>query len=165
MDPYMNHMYRTSNMGMGALPGGQPGGPQGGSMGNVQQPAATHATDTTEEDGDADGAARAIKRPRLVWTAQLHKRFEEAIQKLGENRAVPKSIMQVSTLVRSLCQCLCHQSWYQLHGLGWRDLTSSSAIRMELCSPCALLCQNERWLENTMLSWCCAGDERGGADT
>jgi SHAQKYF class myb-like DNA-binding protein len=72
-------------------------------MGNAQQPAATHATDTTEEDEDANGAARAIKRPRLVWTAQLHKRFEEAIQKLGETRAVPKSIMQVRTPIDSAC--------------------------------------------------------------
>lgn len=39
--------------------------------------------------------ARALKRPRLVWTPQLHKLFEEAVQKLGVDKAVPKTIMQV----------------------------------------------------------------------
>jgi hypothetical protein len=39
--------------------------------------------------------ARALKRPRLVWTPQLHKVFEEAVQKIGINKAVPKTIMQV----------------------------------------------------------------------
>ncbi|EFJ43681.1 hypothetical protein VOLCADRAFT_49095, partial [Volvox carteri f. nagariensis] len=36
----------------------------------------------------------AIKRPRLVWTPQLHKKFESAVQKLGTEKAVPKNIMQ-----------------------------------------------------------------------
>jgi hypothetical protein len=39
--------------------------------------------------------ARTLKRPRLVWTAHLHKRFEEAVTKIGVNKAVPKTIMQV----------------------------------------------------------------------
>jgi SHAQKYF class myb-like DNA-binding protein len=50
------------------------------------------SADGTEVDLDD---ARAIKRPRLVWTAQLHKRFEDAITKLGDKKAVPKNIMQV----------------------------------------------------------------------
>lgn len=39
--------------------------------------------------------ARALKRPRLVWTPQLHSLFEDAVQKLGLDKAVPKTIMQV----------------------------------------------------------------------
>jgi hypothetical protein len=39
--------------------------------------------------------ARALKRPRLVWTPQLHALFEEAVGKLGLEKAVPKTIMQV----------------------------------------------------------------------
>eukprot|EP00775_Hariotina_reticulata_P005968 gene5968-6207_t len=46
-----------------------------------------------EEDAD-DTQARALKRPRLVWTTQLHKLFEEAVQKIGLEKAVPKTIMQ-----------------------------------------------------------------------
>jgi len=44
--------------------------------------------------------ARALKRPRLVWTPQLHKLFEQAVQKIGVNKAVPKTIMQVC------CSCM-----------------------------------------------------------
>lgn len=54
--------------------------------------AATVATDTTDEDADG---ARAVKRARLVWTPQLHKRFEEAVAKLGHEKSIPKNIMQV----------------------------------------------------------------------
>ena len=38
---------------------------------------------------------RALKRPRLVWTAQLHQRFVDAVKQLGLKNAVPKTIMQV----------------------------------------------------------------------
>jgi SHAQKYF class myb-like DNA-binding protein len=30
-----------------------------------------------------------------VWTPQLHKSFEEAVDKLGIDKAVPKNIMKV----------------------------------------------------------------------
>ncbi|KAF5831490.1 hypothetical protein DUNSADRAFT_13048 [Dunaliella salina] len=53
----------------------------------------TTGTDMTEED-DEQGSARTVKRARLVWTPQLHKRFEEAVEKLGHEKAVPKNIMQ-----------------------------------------------------------------------
>lgn len=46
-----------------------------------------------DEYGD-DVTARALKRPRLVWTPQLHRKFEEAISRLGPDKAVPKNIMQ-----------------------------------------------------------------------
>ncbi|KAG0465195.1 hypothetical protein HPP92_019359 [Vanilla planifolia] len=44
-------------------------------------------------DGPCDG--RAVKRPRLVWTPQLHRRFVEVVTHLGEKRAVPKTIMKL----------------------------------------------------------------------
>jgi len=56
----------------------------------------TTMTDTTDED-QGDGA-RAVKRARLVWTPQLHKRFEEAVAKLGHEKSIPKNIMQVGTI-------------------------------------------------------------------
>lgn len=39
--------------------------------------------------------ARTLKRPRLVWTPQLHKRFVDAVAHLGIKNAVPKTIMQL----------------------------------------------------------------------
>ncbi|KAI3526184.1 hypothetical protein L1887_05427 [Cichorium endivia] len=42
-----------------------------------------------------DSSARASKRPRLVWTPQLHKRFVEVVAHLGLKNAVPKTIMQL----------------------------------------------------------------------
>ena len=45
--------------------------------------------------GDQDEFAKAVKRPRLVWTPQLHQRFVDAVRQLGVKSAVPKTIMQV----------------------------------------------------------------------
>lgn len=52
------------------------------------------------EDADSctyfgEPAARTLKRPRLVWTPQLHKRFVDAVAHLGIKNAVPKNIMQL----------------------------------------------------------------------
>ncbi|KAE9463551.1 hypothetical protein C3L33_04536, partial [Rhododendron williamsianum] len=54
--------------------------------------------DDAAENGNDDAAARAaaaMKRPRLVWTPQLHKRFVEVVAHLGIKNAVPKTIMQL----------------------------------------------------------------------
>eukprot|EP00271_Cylindrocystis_brebissonii_P016862 TRINITY_DN4156_c0_g1_i1.p1 TRINITY_DN4156_c0_g1~~TRINITY_DN4156_c0_g1_i1.p1 ORF type:complete len:806 (-),score=135.10 TRINITY_DN4156_c0_g1_i1:440-2857(-) len=45
--------------------------------------------------GDEPGTQRMSKRPRLVWTPQLHKRFVDAVSHLGLRNAVPKTIMQL----------------------------------------------------------------------
>ncbi|KAL9231380.1 hypothetical protein vseg_006616 [Gypsophila vaccaria] len=42
-----------------------------------------------------NGRNRAVKRPRLVWTPELHKRFVDVIEHLGINKAVPKTIMEM----------------------------------------------------------------------
>eukprot|EP00249_Psilotum_nudum_P011176 c23011_g1_i2 orf=420-1655(+) len=47
------------------------------------------------ENSSEDQAARTLKRPRLVWTPQLHKRFVDAVAHLGIKNAVPKTIMQL----------------------------------------------------------------------
>uniref|UniRef100_A0A7N0TDL2 HTH myb-type domain-containing protein n=1 Tax=Kalanchoe fedtschenkoi TaxID=63787 RepID=A0A7N0TDL2_KALFE len=49
----------------------------------------------TDNSADDQTSARALKRPRLVWTPQLHKRFVEVVSHLGLNNAVPKTIMQM----------------------------------------------------------------------
>ncbi|GMY10922.1 transcription factor PCL1-like [Fagus crenata] len=40
-------------------------------------------------------SARTLKRQRLVWTPQLHKRFVDVVGHLGIKNAVPKTIMQL----------------------------------------------------------------------
>ncbi|XP_010443718.1 PREDICTED: transcription factor BOA-like [Camelina sativa] len=47
-----------------------------------------------EEEGDS-GTEKTLKRPRLVWTPQLHKRFVDVVDHLGIKSAVPKTIMQL----------------------------------------------------------------------
>lgn len=48
--------------------------------------------------GAGDEPARTLKRPRLVWTPQLHKRFVDAVGHLGIKNAVPKTIMQLMSV-------------------------------------------------------------------
>nr|GEZ79525.1 transcription factor PCL1-like [Tanacetum cinerariifolium] len=49
-----------------------------------------------EEEGDSVSARTTTsKRPRLVWTPQLHKRFVDVVAHLGVKNAVPKTIMQL----------------------------------------------------------------------
>ncbi|CAK9165095.1 unnamed protein product [Ilex paraguariensis] len=48
--------------------------------------------------GSGDEPARTLKRPRLVWTPQLHKRFVDAVAHLGIKNAVPKTIMQLMSV-------------------------------------------------------------------
>ncbi|KAJ0780214.1 putative transcription factor MYB-HB-like family [Helianthus annuus] len=52
--------------------------------------------DSSELGGDEP--ARTLKRPRLVWTPQLHKRFVDAVAHLGIKNAVPKTIMQLMNI-------------------------------------------------------------------
>ncbi|KAF6150306.1 hypothetical protein GIB67_034005 [Kingdonia uniflora] len=44
---------------------------------------------------EADSGSQALKKPRLVWTPQLHKRFVEVVHHLDIKNAVPKTIMQL----------------------------------------------------------------------
>ncbi|KAF8055757.1 Fam91a1 [Scenedesmus sp. PABB004] len=53
------------------------------------------ASDYSMPPEEPDEQARALKRPRLVWTPALHKTFEAAVAKLGLDKAVPKTIMQI----------------------------------------------------------------------
>ncbi|KAL3639662.1 hypothetical protein CASFOL_014630 [Castilleja foliolosa] len=48
--------------------------------------------------GGSEEPARTLKRPRLVWTPQLHKRFVDAVAHLGIKNAVPKTIMQLMSV-------------------------------------------------------------------
>ncbi|XP_010262563.1 PREDICTED: transcription factor PCL1-like [Nelumbo nucifera] len=63
----------------------------------VRRPESAEEADSalrTENSMD-DHSARTLKRPRLVWTPQLHKRFVDVVSHLGIKNAVPKTIMQL----------------------------------------------------------------------
>ncbi|CAL4971928.1 unnamed protein product [Urochloa decumbens] len=60
--------------------------------------AAAAADSSAAAAADSSAAAAAggnPKRPRLVWTPQLHKRFVDVVAHLGIKNAVPKTIMQL----------------------------------------------------------------------
>ncbi|XP_044505111.1 transcription factor LUX-like isoform X1 [Mangifera indica] len=56
---------------------------------------ADSALRTDNSNNNEDPSARTLKRPRLVWTPQLHKRFVDVVGHLGIKNAVPKTIMQL----------------------------------------------------------------------
>ncbi|KAK7290755.1 hypothetical protein RIF29_05407 [Crotalaria pallida] len=65
-----------------------------------QQPSSGDFADSGElgSGNGGDEPARTLKRPRLVWTPQLHKRFVDAVAHLGIKNAVPKTIMQLMSV-------------------------------------------------------------------
>ncbi|KAF5812011.1 putative transcription factor MYB-HB-like family [Helianthus annuus] len=70
-----------------------------------QQPPAISTPSSQPNSGEFDSSelagdepARTLKRPRLVWTPQLHKRFVDAVAQLGIKHAVPKTIMQLMSV-------------------------------------------------------------------
>ncbi|XP_068662176.1 transcription factor MYBC1-like [Aristolochia californica] len=75
---------------------------------SAQPPPVPPATNNSSSDGLVDSSdivgpaqdepARTLKRPRLVWTPQLHKRFVDAVAHLGIKNAVPKTIMQLMSV-------------------------------------------------------------------
>ncbi|XP_022732439.1 transcription factor LUX-like [Durio zibethinus] len=75
----------------------------GSGSGSGSEPKKTKRMDIAEEADSAvrttensdDPSARTLKRPRLVWTPQLHKRFVDVVAHLGIKNAVPKTIMHL----------------------------------------------------------------------
>ncbi|XVE79546.1 hypothetical protein DITRI_Ditri14bG0067400 [Diplodiscus trichospermus] len=76
---------------------------EGSGSGSGSDPKKMRKMDIAEEADSAlratensdDPSARTLKRPRLVWTPQLHKRFVDVVAHLGIKNAVPKTIMQL----------------------------------------------------------------------
>lgn len=88
-----------------------------------------------------DPSARTLKRPRLVWTPQLHKRFVDVVSHLGIKHAVPKTIMQlmnVEGLTRE--NVASHLQKYRLYlkrmqGLSGEDPPLSSSDHLFSSTP------------------------------
>ncbi|GAB4824441.1 PHO85 cyclin-1 [Ancistrocladus abbreviatus] len=61
---------------------------------SAEEEAAENSNSAVDDQSDG-AAARTLKRPRLVWSPQLHKRFVDVVAHLGIKNAVPKTIMQL----------------------------------------------------------------------
>ncbi|KAI3665252.1 hypothetical protein L6452_43876 [Arctium lappa] len=48
--------------------------------------------------GGSDEPPRTLKRPWLVWTSHLHKRFMDVVAHLGIKNVIPKTIMQLMSV-------------------------------------------------------------------
>jgi len=68
------------------------------SQANSSAEFAADSADLGSGGAAGDEPARTLKRPRLVWTPQLHKRFVDAVAHLGIKNAVPKTIMQLMSV-------------------------------------------------------------------
>ncbi|WMV52928.1 hypothetical protein MTR67_046313 [Solanum verrucosum] len=95
------------------------------------QPNSSAEFESTELNGGGGGdePARTLKRPRLVWTPQLHKRFVDAVAHLGIKNAVPKTIMQlmsVDGLTRE--NVASHLQKYRLYLKRMQGLSNSGSV-------------------------------------
>lgn len=112
-------------------PNPAPGLHHHGSTGNQHSGSPPLPADIESPDHSApagDDSARTLKRPRLVWTPQLHKRFVDAVAHLGIKNAVPKTIMQlmsVDGLTRE--NVASHLQKYRLYLKRMQGLSSSTA--------------------------------------
>lgn len=88
----------THGVGGGLPPGGGADGPGGGQEMNGGASSAAGSSGNGGGGGNGEEPARTLKRPRLVWTPQLHKRFVDAVAHLGIKNAVPKTIMQLMSV-------------------------------------------------------------------
>ncbi|KAK1295130.1 Two-component response regulator ARR1 [Acorus calamus] len=121
------HRRRSSNAGGSPDPSPPPA--------HSLPPSSAAASDLDPSDGGGGSAAggvdepaRTLKRPRLVWTPQLHKRFVDAVAHLGIKNAVPKTIMQlmsVDGLTRE--NVASHLQKYRLYLKRMQGLSPSSA--------------------------------------
>lgn len=59
------------------------------------QAMADGATESQEAESCAQEDGTAHKKPRYVWSAHLHRRFEEAVAQLGIDAAKPQTISQL----------------------------------------------------------------------
>nr|QSD99580.1 MYB family transcription factor [Melilotus albus] len=53
------------------------------------------------EESQREGEFKVVKKPKLVWTPSLHNLFVHAIERIGLDRAVPKTILKIMN-VRNL---------------------------------------------------------------
>lgn len=82
-------------------------------------------SDTGGTDGGTLGTAEgsANKKPRVVWSVEMHQQFVTAVNQLGIDKAVPKKILElmaVDGLTReNVASHLQKYRWARRHAAGW----------------------------------------------
>ncbi|XP_068652101.1 two-component response regulator ORR23-like isoform X2 [Aristolochia californica] len=56
--------------------------------------------DDCEENGNANEDPASQKKPRVVWSVELHRKFVAAVNQLGIDKAVPKRILDLMNVER-----------------------------------------------------------------
>ncbi|XP_044361854.1 two-component response regulator ORR22-like [Triticum aestivum] len=51
-----------------------------------------------EDDGEDNDAAAGSKKPRVLWSVELHRKFVAAVNQLGINKAVPKRLLELMNM-------------------------------------------------------------------
>ncbi|WRX10843.1 SANT/Myb domain - like 10 [Theobroma cacao] len=75
--------------------------------------------DEDEDDGEFSDEVTTTKKPRMIWTQELHDMFVAAVNQLGRDKAVPKKIlermqaMNVTGLTRA--NIASHLQKYRMH--------------------------------------------------
>lgn len=75
-------------------------GSAGGSGGSSKRKKGKKGDEGTDEVKDGSGGdenedSSALKKPRVVWSAELHQQFVTAVNQLGIDKAVPKRILDL----------------------------------------------------------------------
>ncbi|CAN6207122.1 unnamed protein product [Urochloa humidicola] len=79
--------------------GGQklPGDAENGECANHTRKHSKNKKDSNGAEEDTDGTSTQ-KKPRVQWSGQLHRKFLEAINQIGLDKAVPKKILEVMNM-------------------------------------------------------------------
>lgn len=119
---------------------GEAGGNGGGAATPAEFPTAEAAM-VVEMDEVEDGEARAVKRPRLIWTTPLHRRFLDAVDKCGGvEKCLPKGIMKAREGGDGLLRQCSSVVEVQCHAQAWPLGTPT-----QLATPPSFPCPRRRW--------------------
>ncbi|KAL0750154.1 hypothetical protein Bca101_032157 [Brassica carinata] len=94
--------------------------------------------ENSADRGSGDEPARTLRRPRNIWTPQLHQRFLDAFEHHGINHATPKRItefMNVDGLTRGSVASHLQKYRYQLKRIERREPFASFLVGKIKPSP------------------------------
>ncbi|KAM3194807.1 hypothetical protein ACQJBY_071075 [Aegilops geniculata] len=70
-----------------------------------------------DEGEDNDDASAASKKPRVVWSVELHRKFVAAVNQLGIDKAVPKRILELMNVEKLTRENVASHLQVRRHGI------------------------------------------------